>query len=314
MKHSLNYHYDPEALIIAFNLVGKNGRKPKLDGEELIACCPFKHRKKDGSLQYERNPSFAINVYTGKSNCFSCGQKAKNISHLAWKLAIEEPIIPKVAAKPYQKETAQRAADEVTDSYLKFLVRNQNKAEEYFLSRGLDLGDVILRYQIGASEKGDSIYLPVLDADGHLKGWGERNKYKQPKWRHEPDGFKKSNHLYGIHQAAGKDKVIVVESFVDVLNLASMGYTAVSTFGASVSAMQIELLLEHFNQFLLLPHNDDAGVKWAEILIDGLLERSRVFISLLPQEFDDIGEITQKEIVAGIIKRKKLVTRPLKKR
>ena len=62
---------------IILSLLGANGVKNiKISGDEIHCCCPFHE---------EQNPSFSINLETGKYICFSgkCGKKGNLVSFIS---------------------------------------------------------------------------------------------------------------------------------------------------------------------------------------------------------------------------------------
>lgn len=273
--------YDPDKLRSFFSLKGKAGRQAELKGSELHACCPFPHYKPDRGRYYESNPSFAINILSGKYNCFSCGQKGVSIDDLAWELGLGLPDIErKFVVKEETKEIP-----EIPQRYKKLLSYNRDHAIKILERRKISPETIDL-FGIGSNADGTKIYIPLTDKNGKLLGWQERDFAGENRWFTEPYGFKKSEYIFGIEHAL--DDVVVVESTTDVLRLYSMGYTAVGTMGAMVSKKQMELIADSFNIITLVKQNDSAGEKWFFDMRNFLSERMNVYYYHLPTIYNDI--------------------------
>lgn len=108
--------------------------------------------------------------------------------------------------------------------------------------------------------------------EGRLVGWQHRwlNHGKDtPKWLPKytnTSDFPKTQTLYNYDRAIKQpgDRVVVVESVPTVLFLASMGVTAIATFGSSVVESQLRLLRRFQGGVIIAPDNDAPGEKFAQ--------------------------------------------------
>lgn len=129
-------------------------------------------------------------------------------------------------------------------------------------------------------------------------------------------GFKKSNHLYLLNKYAGRNirKVVVVEGIKDAIRIYAQDYpnlAVVSSFGADLSDLQIDLLKDAFgiNVMVIMGYDGDkAGIsgnlKAAEKLSKAGFNNVR-FV-LLPRRnkssyYKDWGEINAKQGTYSII-------------
>ena len=74
-----------------------------------------------------------------------------------------------------------------------------------------------------------------------------------------PKGVKKSLTLFGLRELVSST-VVLVESPLDVVRLASVGVIAVASYGAFVSKAQLRLLIEVADKLILALDNDKEGV------------------------------------------------------
>lgn len=114
---------------------------------------------------------------------------------------------------------------------------------------------------------------------GYLRGWQKRKldsipygaKYLSSK------GFPRAQTLFGYDHIDTR-KVIVVESPMSVLRLHSLGYENVlATMGAEVTTEQLDLLAA-FDTVHVFMDADKAGDKATRDLVDGLHERTHMWV------------------------------------
>ena len=277
--------YNSKELGAFFGLRGKNGRAPEVKGEELIACCPFPHRKEGRGEYFEKNPSFAINLRHGKYNCYSCGQKGLTIEDLAWALGKESPDITR---DHYLKEEEENEKPEVPQRYKTFLGYYREEANRYFTERGIS-EQTTEKFGIGGTKDGTKVFIPLCDKTGKLEGWQERNLVDPgSRWSIEPFGFQRSAYIFGLEFAPEKG-TILVESTTDVLRLDSLGYSAVATLGAAVSEKQLNALCDSFVELTLVKQNDEAGRKWFQNISRKLAHKMDLYYWDLPNTWNDVG-------------------------
>jgi len=116
------------------------------------------------------------------------------------------------------------------------------------------------------------IMFPLFDLTGKPVGFSGRiynttdmSKYINTK---ETDIFKKGELLYNYHRAKNiarmKDKLIVVEGFMDVIRLHTIGIeNVVATMGTAVTKEQISLIKKMAKDIILMFDGDSAGKKAA---------------------------------------------------
>ena len=280
-------------------------------GQELRGKCPV--HQGDG----ER--TFHVNTGKNAFNCFSCKARGNVLDFVA---AMEGCTVRDAALKlaawfnldadseggeSHQSETppprspskseANRAAPSKTiapaeiNPPLKFELRVDSN-HEYGPRRGL-APETLAVYGAGLClSKGmfaGRYVIPLHDEQGRLVGYAGRSlddgepKYLFPS---REKGFYKSQLVFNLHRvlkAAGSDDpVIVVEGFFDCMKLSASGYHAVGLLGSSLSEAQEDLLVSHFNRFVLLFDGDDAGRKVTEDSLTRLARRAFVRVIELP--------------------------------
>lgn len=116
------------------------------------------------------------------------------------------------------------------------------------------------------------IMFPLFDLKGRPVGFSGRiynmndtSKYVNTK---ETEIFKKGENLYHYHIAKNiarqKDQVIIVEGFMDVIRLYTIGITnTVATMGTAVTKDQISLIKKMAKEIILMFDGDAAGKKAA---------------------------------------------------
>jgi DNA primase len=102
-------------------------------------------------------------------------------------------------------------------------------------------------------------------------------------------GLPKSKILFNLHRVKTSTTVYVVESSFDAIRLDQVGFPAVATLGANVSASQIKLLEKYFNNVVLVADNDEAGA----IMKDKLVEKLGHLVTViqLDKKYKDIGDM-----------------------
>jgi hypothetical protein len=99
-----------------------------------------------------------------------------------------------------------------------------------------------------------------------------------------PPNFRKSQVVFNLHRAAGETArwAIVVEGFFDCLRVHQAGYrNVVALMGASLSEVQEQLLLERFQQLVVMLDGDEAGRRASQQLaarLSGRVSLTRVVV------------------------------------
>ena len=152
----------------------------------------------------------------------------------------------------------------------------------------------------------DRIMFPIVDARGHIVGFGgrvlatgsaEAAAQGSPKYLNSPETalFEKSRELYGLYQARrairDAERVVVVEGYMDVVALAQAGIGyAVATLGTATTPTHIQKLLRQTDEVVFCFDGDDAGRRAAwralENSLEQLVDAKQVSFLFLPQGED----------------------------
>ena len=164
---------------------------------------------------------------------------------------------------------------------------------KHLKSKGYTDGDILKAGLIKASENGkyydafrNRVMFPIFDTRNRVIGFGGRVlDDSKPKYLNSPDSpvFNKSRNLYFLNVArrSGKDFVILVEGYMDVIALAKSGYTnAVATLGTALTTSQAKLIASEFKEVVICYDSDGAGRKATNRAIT-ILREQEVAISVL---------------------------------
>jgi DNA primase len=182
--------------------------------------------------------------------------------------------------------------------YDELLIKRLNKqalesprAVSYYEGRRITK-DSIVKFDLGYSDKQDSVIIPMQSPDGMTIGFVART-VEGKEFKNTP-GLPKSKILFNLHRVKSSKVVYVVESSFDAIRLDQVGFPAVATLGANVSSSQMKLLEKYFNNVVLVADNDEAG----SIMADRLIEKlgSIVTVIKLDKQYKDIGDMNDDAI------------------
>lgn len=94
----------------------------------------------------------------------------------------------------------------------------------------------------------------LVDDDRHL-----------PKYKHS-SGLKSRYWIYGLQQPVSDDIPILVEGFMDVWALYSIGYTAYSVLGSGLNRWKAAHLAGYYDKVICYPDKDNIKNNWPETL------------------------------------------------
>lgn len=265
-------------------------------GNDFIIYCPYHNNS--------RTPAGEVAKDSGLFFCFGC-QVTKNLVELIMFTSNRTYF----EAMRYIKGKEQTAditavinkalyapADFV--QYDELLIKRLNKqaldtprAMNYFHGRRITKESVI-KFDLGYSEKQDSVTIPISSPDGMCIGFVART-VEGKEFKNTP-GLPKSKVLFNLHKVKSSSIVYVVESSFDAIRLDQVGFPAVATLGANVSVSQIKLLEKYFNSVVLIADNDEAGKIMSEKLIEKL--GNAVTVINLDKKYKDIGDMDDEEI------------------
>ena len=139
-----------------------------------------------------------------------------------------------------------------------------------------------------------------------LLGWQEKG-FDHRYFNNSPKGVKKSETLFGYKELE-TNWAIVVESPLDVVRLASLGYPGLATYGASVSKEQFNII-RGIDNIIFAMDNDEAG----RLSSIGLLSTCKQlnleakFFNYSQTDMKDVGGMSKDEIEWGLQNAKHLL-------
>jgi DNA primase len=265
-------------------------------GTDYIIFCPYHNNN--------RTPAGEVSKESGLFFCFGC-QTTRSLVELIMHMTSRTYFETVRFIKSKETETdieavINKALHQIPDfvQYDELLIKRLNKqaldsprAMTYFEGRRLTRESVI-KFDLGYSEKQDSVVIPMQSPDGMSIGFVART-VEGKEFKNTP-GLPKSKILFNLHRVKASKIVYVVESSFDAIRLDQVGFPAVATLGANVSSSQIELLKRYFTGVVLVADNDDAGIIMAEKLAEKM--GNLVTIIRPDKRYKDIGDMTDDEI------------------
>ena len=265
-------------------------------GTDYIIFCPYHNNN--------RTPAGEVSKESGLFFCFGC-QTTRSLIELIMHMTNRTYFETVRFIKSKETETdieavINKALHQMPDfvQYDELLIKRLNKqaldsprAMTYFEGRRLTRESVI-KFDLGYSEKQDSVVIPMQSPDGMSIGFVART-IEGKEFKNTP-GLPKSKILFNLHRVKASKIVYVVESSFDAIRLDQLGFPAVATLGANVSSSQIELLKRYFTGIVLVADNDDAGMIMAERLTEKM--GNLVTIIRPDKKYKDIGDMTDDEI------------------
>ena len=265
-------------------------------GTDYIIFCPYHNNN--------RTPAGEVSKESGLFFCFGC-QTTRSLIELIMHMTSRTYFETVRFIKSKETETdieavINKALHQLPDfvQYDELLIKRLNKqaldsprAMTYFEGRRLTRESVI-KFDLGYSEKQDSVVIPMQSPDGMSIGFVART-IEGKEFKNTP-GLPKSKILFNLHRVKASKIVYVVESSFDAIRLDQVGFPAVATLGANVSSSQIELLKRYFTGVVLVADNDDAGIIMAEKLTEKM--GNLVTIIRPDKRYKDIGDMTDDEI------------------
>ena len=265
-------------------------------GNDFIIYCPYHNNSRTpaGEVAKDSGLFFCFGCQTTKSLeefvMFTTGrtyfETARYIKSKETEHNIENIVNKTLYAPPefiqYDELLIKRLNNQATES---------PRAMRYFEGRRITK-DSVIKFNLGYSEKQDSVTIPMQSPDGMTIGFVART-VEGKEFKNTP-GLPKSKILFNLHRVKSSSVVYVVESSFDAIRLDQVGFPAVATLGANVSASQIRLLEKYFNNVILVADNDEAG----KIMKDKLIEKLGSLISVIQidKKYKDIGDMDDETI------------------
>ena len=265
-------------------------------GTDYIVFCPYHNNN--------RTPAGEVSKDHGMFFCFGCQttktliefvmytsnrtyfEAVRYIKSKEQETSIEESVNKALINKP---EFVQY--DELLIKRLNNQALESPRAIRYFEGRKITK-ESIDKFSLGYSEKQDSVTIPIYSPDGMCIGFVART-VEGKEFKNTP-GLPKGKVLFNLHRIKTSNIVYVVESSFDAIRLDQVGFPAVATLGANVSAAQIRLLEKYFNSVVLIADNDDAGM----IMRDKLIEKLGPIVTsvYIDKKYKDIGDMDDEAI------------------
>jgi DNA primase len=268
-------------------------------GNDFIIYCPYHNNS--------RTPAGEVAKDSGLFFCFGC-QTTKNLEEFIMFTTGRSYFETARYIKSKETETNIEAAvnkamyappdfvqyDEVLIKRLTNQALESPRAMRYYAGRSIT-EDSVKKFSLGYSEKQDMVTIPVHSPDGMTIGFVGRS-VEGKEFKNTP-GLPKSKVLFNLHRVKTSSTIYVVESSFDAIRLDQVGFSAVATLGANVSASQMKLLEKYFNNVVLVADNDEAG----NIMKDKLIEKlgSLVSVISIDKKYKDIGDMDD-EAIRGI--------------
>ena len=265
-------------------------------GTDYIIFCPYHNNN--------RTPAGEVSKESGLFFCFGC-QTTRSLIELIMHMTGRTYFETVRFIKSKETETdieavINKALHQMPDfvQYDELLIKRLNKqalesprAMSYFEGRRLTKESVV-KFDLGFSEKQDSVVIPMQSPDGMSIGFVART-IEGKEFKNTP-GLPKSKILFNLHRVKASKTVYVVESSFDAIRLDQVGFPAVATLGANVSSSQTELLKRYFTGVVLVADNDEAGV----IMSEKLIEKMGNLVTVITPDkgYKDIGDMTDDEI------------------
>ena len=265
-------------------------------GTDYIIFCPYHNNS--------RTPAGEVSKESGLFFCFGC-QTTRTlielIMHMSGRTYFEairyiksketETDLESVVNKALHSKPDFIQYDELLIKRLNKQALDSPRAIRYFEGRNINK-DSIIKFDLGYSEKQDSVAVPMHSPDGMCIGFVART-VEGKEFKNTP-GLPKSKILFNLHRVKSSKVVYIVESSFDAIRLDQVGLPAVATLGANVSSSQMKLLEKYFTNVVLVADNDEAG----SIMADRLTEKlgSLVTVVKLDKQYKDIGDMNDDAI------------------
>jgi len=261
-------------------------------------CCPFcisKRGKADNDYKlYVSIPKLIF-------YCFKCHVKGR----LSNDVSLSNDSVYKSIMDLYSEDN-----DSNEDEYNMFYLPNKKipkgtLAHEYLLKRGIS-DDLIEYYNIrmGIDNLFGRIVVPNI-LYGQDQSWTDMYSARSytnqdPKYRN-PEGCKKTNAVFNLHNQKKGGRVYVVEGAITSI---CAGKDSICVYGSSPSDEQIAMIANFgFSEIYCVLDNDPSGrkgnVMLSEKLSNLIQSETTIYTSHLPEGIDaaDVGEEKFKKIV-----------------
>ena len=281
---------------------------------DFLCYCPF-HSNRHTS-------SFSVSREKGAFICFnpSCGEAGtlielikrsleKNdfeaLRYIASKESesvenFDEVLKSMLEEKPDFVEFPQNVLDKMYES----LLNNEDGSQDYFNSRDINM-ESMQYFKLGYSSNNKMVIVPVHSPDGLPVGLVGR-AITEKRFKNS-NNLPRSKTMFNIHRAKKiGNHVIVVESSFDAIRVHQSGFpNVVATLGGHISQDNLNLLNRYFTKITIMTDADEAGRQLGLNIANRLKSKDILWASheygkIYPHDAKDVGDMTEKEIVACI--------------
>ena len=166
------------------------------------------------------------------------------------------------------------------------------------------------------------IIFPVNNISGDAIAFGGRiiRESKLAKYINSPETefYKKGNMIFNLDKAkdsrAETDEVIIVEGYMDVVSIYSVGVkNVIANSGTALTERQIDLIWKFFSNPIICLDGDESGQKAAlriaEKLFPMINEKNKIYFSIMPEgkDPDDFIKQNGKDGFVSLLKDKQII-------
>lgn len=278
----------------------------RIRGDKLQSKSPFR---------YENHPSFAVNLENGtwvdSGSPTEDHYKGNFISLLAYLRQETYNDTEEYLLQVYNVQVADcsnlslKVQLNSTSEVITFNWRelpNLHFRHPYLARRGIS-EEVQRLFCIGYDREREAVAMPWINVDKSIINIKYRSvHYKQ--FFYQEGGQLTRYYVYGLWQCIkkGYTDIAIVESEIDCMYLWSCGIPAVALGHAGITQTQVNLLIKAgIRVCTIATDNDDAGNRFADKLKRMLPKYFTVYEIDIPQEYKDVNEIQDKQIIKEII-------------
>ncbi len=257
--------------------------------------------------------TLAVYPDTQSYYCFSCQSAGdiynfiadlKGISGMA---AIEE-LANELNVSLTKSKDYNEACKVITtnEAHLGRALHNIGKIIDYLRNERGFTDETIETWELGYS---DGLIIPLRDQHSRLVAYAVRQFDKLPKYRNSKNNvlYEKSSFLYGLDKVkrTAKDKIYVVEGYLDVLSGWQMGLPTVAFCGSEITKEQVQTLTKYIRQgatIIYCPDYDDAGLRRMEqirLKFQQYASGHQVRVLQMPDGSKDMNDLLVKGINAS---------------
>lgn len=303
-------------------------------GTQAFFICPFKHKDQYGKEYEEKEPSFTINIDTGKFYCFACGNFGTTIEELYKKLGKEYKHSSKEYnhnGKDYNEQNhsnilhQNKLSDLYKKIYSSFSSINYEFVKEYLNFRNIKANNGFIDFfGLNVVHYKQDEYLFVIRESNNIDGiyFGSficrKFRYNGGKIENDVKGGKyltitgsNNSILYPYNRDSIKfligNGVILVESTMDSIKLSSYRIKNMSTLGANVKKGYLDYfssLKNFYLKYYIIPQNDKAGLLWLNTLVR-FFDSEKILYEIIqiPSDYKDLCEIESDDFFVDLLQK-----------